>query len=453
MDLKNLIKRSLFVTIIYTIMFCGISFAQFGNQQIIDSTIYGIKEIISTDLNNDNFDDLIIAQDKFQNDNISFYPNLNGQQFGPKQNIAKLSSTPNSVASGDLNNDGWIDIVTITLDQDSSVLWYPNNSGSFPTEILLDTNIISPENLEIVDIDNDMDLDIVVLGHVNILTYINDGTGNFTKTITPNLANEYYEFFICDIDGDNFKDIIIGSADVLIYKNSNNNFTYDTLRSESIINNGFIFLVYLNDLDNDGDNDLIIDGNFNDEIRYYLNDGNGFFSFSQTIEITDQCKSVIAKDFDNDGDNDILASLYQEGEIVWYENMGSGAFASKHIIDYGRPVHTTEVHSFDINNDNTMDIVWAHPLSFNLNLFPVNIEEFRLSEILIYPNPSAGKITLESNLKGKVTIYNVLGRKLSSSLSIEKGKNLLDLKLPAQTYILELQSENGSTQFSKFIIK
>jgi len=165
------------------------------------------------------------------------------------------------VAAGDLNQDGWNDIAGISL-LNNSLYWFPNADGNFPNEIPLDTGLVHPEDIEIVNIDTDGKPDIVVLDHTNIIVYYNLGNGNFNKITTPNDDFEYYAFSIADIDGDGFKDIIIGSGQVLVYMNDNGLFTtHDIARSNSIANNGFCFMIHTADLDGNNSMDLIIDGN------------------------------------------------------------------------------------------------------------------------------------------------------------------------------------------------
>ncbi|HOI33322.1 MAG TPA: VCBS repeat-containing protein, partial [Bacteroidales bacterium] len=300
------------------------SLAQFDPPQVIDPDVFGITKIVATDLNNDGFKDLITSQKYHSNDKISVFFNNGQENFSEQIILTTNIDTPEGVAAGDLNQDGWNDIAGISLDS-NSLYWFPNADGSFPNEIQLDSGLIMPEDIEIVDIDNDGKPDIVVLDHTNIVVYYNLGNGNFNKITTPNDHFEYYAFSIADIDGDGYKDIIIGSGQVLVYMNDNGLFTtHDIVRSNSIANNGFCFMLHTADLDGNNSMDLIIDGNSNSEISWYANDGNGFFTFMESIENTIQCHSVTTADINEDGSIDILAALFQEGEIVWYANDGSG---------------------------------------------------------------------------------------------------------------------------------
>lgn len=426
--------------------------SQFGPQHIIDSGVFGITHIITADLSNNGYQDIITSQKYWQNDKISYFINDGNGQFGPQQIISTNVLSPNAVAAGDLNNDGWTDIVAISTNGSASVLWYPNVSGSFPTEIILDSNLIFPEGVIVADMNNDGFYDIVVLDHIQIILYTNDGSGHFTKSTTPNDSFEYYTFYIADIDGDGYQDIIAGSGQVLVYINNNGIFEFDTARTNSIVNPGLVFLVYLNDLNNDGTPDLVIDGNSNNEIRWYANDGNGFFSYSQTIHTTAQCKSVIAKDFDGDGDNDLLAALFQEGEIVWFENPGAGNFGPKQIAGTGPIAHTTEVYAADLNNDSLYDIIWAHHLSFQLNQITSGVHVLETLNFRLFPNPCSEVLHLYSRTGGIIRIFDVNGRNVFNNYEITEDENILKIHLSPGVYILELESE-GKRRNEKFIVQ
>lgn len=418
--------------------------AQFGVQQIIDEDVFGITKIITADLNNNGFQDIITAQKYFGNNKLSYFINTGEGSFKPQTILTTNVVTPEGVAAGDLNGNGWADIVGISQNS-NSVFWFPNDKGSFPIEISLDNKLIMPEDIDIADINNNGYLDIVVLDHNNLVIYYNDGKGNFTKETIPNEQFEYYSFTIADLDGDGFKDVIIGSGDVLVYMNNNGQFsTHDVPRSTSIVNSGFCFMVHTADLNGDGIADLIMDGNSNSEIRWYANDGNGFFSLMQTIENTLQCKSASTADFDNDGDLDVFAALFQEGEVVWYENTGQGGFGNSQHVSFGNMPKTVATATADLNNDGFVDLIWAHPFSFNLNINPlsVNNPETTLS-INIYPNPVHDYLTIESSRAASLTVFDAQGKTLINNHNIEIGTNRLQTPFKAQLYFLKFSSPEG----------
>ncbi len=86
--------------------------------------------------------------------------------------------------------------------------------------------------------------------------------------------------------------------------------------------------VDVNDLDNDGDLDIISASRNDDKIAWYENNGaaDPTFNFFIIDSSTDGAISVATADIDNDGFNDILAAGFEDDKIRWFENstIGSG---------------------------------------------------------------------------------------------------------------------------------
>ena len=79
------------------------------------------------------------------------------------------------------------------------------------------------------------------------------------------------------------------------------------------------------DIDNDGDLDIISASYEDDKIAWYENNGAADPSFSATTISTcaDGATSVFVADIDNDGDLDIISSSNRDDKIAWYENNGA----------------------------------------------------------------------------------------------------------------------------------
>lgn len=172
------------------------------------------------------------------------------------------------------------------------------------------------------DIDNDGDLDFIIMGSESTnsdkltVLYTNDN-GVFTvvpNTPFPGLYNGDVAFFDADNDGD--EDLILTGEDnnniatTRLYLNDGNgDFT-------KVSPNPFKDLggskIGITDFDNDGDNDVILNGvNWNLapalSTTLYKNDGNGIFTedSGQTFDVAWN-GSVTLSDIDGDGDDDLL---------------------------------------------------------------------------------------------------------------------------------------------------
>lgn len=433
-------KKGIYIfTLLQSILTLNI-YGQFASPNLIDSNTTKITSIITTDINNDNLKDIIVTR-KFDTSIISYYLNQGNSTFGTETVIEPGSSQVTKIASGDFNNDGWEDVVSIG-DATNSVIVHTNNSTTFTANII-DNFAFFDCDIQVVDIDNDTDLDIVAIGGGTLKVYYNDGLSNFTSQTITGPIEDFFDITIEDIDGDGFKDIITGGANISIYKNTNGLISYDTVRT-SLIPSTFNLFVRLADLDNDGDYDLFSEDNNSTGIRWMENDGLGNFSNIQIIDIKAiNIRSGSIADFDNDGDLDI--ALVNNSNFVLYENNGLGNFSPPDTIHSG--TFLSFLHSVDINNDGLFDVIWSADLSFQLNnTNPLSITETEINQsVKIYPNPSSNHFSIDINTTGTLNIFNYLGQKIYTNIELLEGVNNFYFNLSPQIYFLEIQNKKEKT--------
>jgi len=439
-------KEVLLFTLLQFIFVTNI-FGQFSSPNLIDTNTTQITSVITADINNDNFKDIIITR-KFSASIISYYINQGGLTFGPETIIEPGNNQFTKIATGDFNNDGWVDIVSIG-DATNSVIVYTNNATTF-TANTIDNFTFFDSDIQVTDIDNDSDLDIVAIGGTTLKIYYNDGLSNFTPQTIPGPIEDFFDLTINDIDGDGFKDIITGGSIISIYKNTNGTISYDATRT-SLIPSTLNLFVTLVDLDNDGDFDLFSEADSNTGIRWMENDGNGNFSNLQMIDGNPNTRyGASIKDFDNDGDLDII--IPKDFNFVLYSNDGFGNFSPSNTIHLGAPLGISVLHSEDINNDGLFDAIWSADLSFQLNTTPLSVIESEVDEIIkIFPNPASNQFSITIQHSGRLTIHNALGQIVYKNIKLVEGNNNLEFNLTPQLYFLTIQSQNKKTIKKLFI--
>jgi hypothetical protein len=262
-----------------------------------------------------------------------------------------------------------------------------NGLGHFDT---IPHNLMDFSNgtINALDIDYDGDQDLFMTGSNNSKLYINDGNGVFSEKTNPFIGVTNGSVDIGDIDGDNKLDIIVSGNNVSngysdnttsIYKNIgnnnfliDNNFSYDSLQDPS---------VKLGDFDNDNDLDIFMIG-FNPygsgayDSYTLKNDGIGNFTVDMTSNFGSRINSdVIVEDLDEDNDLDIIingSSNKLNSEV--YLNNGLGTFS---LLEGTNLLNTSRgsLLSFDIDNDLDKDLLYTgrlHKTIKGINLYRNN---------------------------------------------------------------------------------
>jgi FG-GAP repeat. len=277
---------------------------------------------------------------------------IHSQTFTEQTGITLQGVSNSSVAWGDYDNDGDLDIL-LTGSYISKI--YRNDAGAF-TDISAGLTGISYGSGLWGDYDNDGDLDIIIAGNNNTIIYRNDG-GVFTD-ITAGLPGLYY----CsaawgDYDNDGDLDLLLSgtlSSDERIsriYRNDNGVFT----DIEAGLTGVYQSSVAWGDYDNDGDLDLVLSGMSNNNQRItkiYRND-NGVFTDINAGLSGASWGSVAWGDYDNDGDLDLLVT--GNNYILKLYRNDNGIFSE---VNTGLPgVNNPSVAWGDCDNDGDLDIL------------------------------------------------------------------------------------------------
>lgn len=80
----------------------------------------------------------------------------------------------------------------------------------------------------------------------------------------------------------------------------------------------------------------------------------------------------------------------------------------------------------------------------------LNVENHLMTDFKIYPNPSSGRFSLVLENQATVTLFDMHGRIIRSSLE-KAGTTIMDYNLSSGTYIIQVQSEEG-TSSKKLIV-
>ena len=102
-----------------------------------------------------------------------------------------------------------------------------------------------------------------------------------------------------------------------------------------------------------------IDGKFNAIVAWYENLGDSLWGAQQMVASCKFTQSVFSEDMDSDGDMDILVASDWHCYIAWYENTdGQGTFGEQHVITtyYVRGLGLS-VYASDMDGDGDADVL------------------------------------------------------------------------------------------------
>ena len=116
------------------------------------------------------------------------------------------NSADGIVSSGDIDNDGDLDLV-ITCHENDNTCWINDGNGLFTKS---SANIGSYKNdIKLVDFDNDGYLDVLTVGSNGIKIYLNTENGNFQDSGISFPSNNYRRIQTGDFDLDGDMDFVV----------------------------------------------------------------------------------------------------------------------------------------------------------------------------------------------------------------------------------------------------
>ncbi len=233
----------------------------------------------------------------------------------------------------DYDNDGFLDLfVADFFSTKFNQLYHNNGDGTFTRE--LNASPVLEANFSVSgvwgDYNNDgyPDLFVANTNDNNNSLYKNMGNGSFLKINTGSIVNDGGNSVgasWADYDNDGFLDLFVsnsGNQNNFLY-NNNGDGTFTKITAGEIVNTGgHSHGSAWSDLDNDGDMDLFVANDQDQDNLLYSNNGDGTFTVITNVITQDNGDSFGAAwaDYDNDGDPDLFVANHELNTNFVYEN-------------------------------------------------------------------------------------------------------------------------------------
>lgn len=277
-----------------------------------------------------------------------------------------LSGGNRGLRSGDMNGDGWADLVT------GRYVFLNNGSGGFSNGASVQYKATGNLGaLAVSDVDKDGDLDIAGFDNSgNGYLYLNDWNGTFGQVQTLASASGTWWIEFGDMDGDGDEDLVAGgpTAGARVYRNNGGQLSTYTVISGTGSSTRQLTLA---DVDGDGDLDVAFSVS-NSSNRLFLNNGAASFTAGTSFgPASQQAYGITATDFDGDGDLDLVTACTNgQGRIYFNNNPGQASVTAsspaQEAASGARNLNPTVVFSRDMGSASNSSVPGYSPFSGRL---------------------------------------------------------------------------------------
>ncbi|MCK5116777.1 MAG: T9SS type A sorting domain-containing protein [Candidatus Aegiribacteria sp.] len=336
-----------------------------GLMHTIDYSFLDVSSVYAMDINNDGYNDVLGTA--WLDDDITWWQNADGSGTSwVEHTIDGEFNGAESAYAEDINGDGYIDVLG-AASRDDDITWWQNTDGAGTSwiEHTIDGDFNNAYCVCSDDFDGDGYMD--VLGAARYSGAISwwkniDGSGTSWTEHSIDASYDYVCSVVSeDVDNDGDMDVMAAlyyPGLMIWWENVDGSGTSWT---EHLIDGDFdgARCIYSQDVDNDGDMDVLGAAVFDYDITWWENvDGSGTSWIEHVIDGDFiGAKSVFCEDLDNDGDMDVVGTAVPPFDVSWWENIdGQGTSWVEHTV-YGSFSGACCIYSEDINGDGFMDIL------------------------------------------------------------------------------------------------
>jgi hypothetical protein len=297
-------------------------------KQTVVNNFLTASSVFAIDINDNGNADIVGSA--WMSDEIAWWKNDGGNPIQwTKQTISLNFDGVEAVFATDIDSDEDLDILGAAMNGNQIALWYNNGENPITwTKKVIDTNFGWARSVYAVDMNGDTLVDILGAAYSanTISIWYNNGDSTWTEQVVDNSFGGAHRVFASYLDDDNRIDVI-GAAylddEIAWWKNEGGN---PIQWSKHTIDGNFdgAISVYTCDIDEDGDTDVIGAAEFSGYVALWLNDGGSAISWTKQMISSNFAGAwgVYAEDIDNDGDIDVLSGASIANEIAWWENDG-----------------------------------------------------------------------------------------------------------------------------------
>jgi hypothetical protein len=264
--------------------------------------------------------------------------------------------SPISIAYGDFNGDGYLDLTTANIgDKQVVAVLLGDRDGDFADPQMMAAP--HAENVIPVDLNGDGKDDLVATEAHGVNVFVSNGDGTFQPSVSFNVGDYPIGLVEGDFDGDGKRDLAAGnfrSNTVTILRGrGDGSFVVPATNN---VGNGPAN-VTTSDLDGDGVLDAVIASGGSSNISVLRGKSDGTFENPKVYRVGDGPNGVAIGDFNGDGHPDVASVDEGSDQVSVLFGIGDGTLAAA--VAYPVGELPTWIASGDFNDDGVLDLVTA----------------------------------------------------------------------------------------------
>ncbi|CAM4837980.1 unnamed protein product [Rotaria magnacalcarata] len=325
------------------------------------------QQAVVADFNKDNQLDIAVVNSWSDTLKVFLISN-NGTTANSTEYSTGSKSSPNSLAVGDFNKDGWTDIVVANKKSSNIGVFLGYNYPTFNSQIIrIEQHNSYPTYVVVGDFNGDSQWDIAVtcFKKNNVSVFLGLGKGTFENETSNPLPTSSYPtaMVVGDFNNDNQSDIVVvnsrGKTISVLLGYGNGTFATDISKSTGSSSPVFIAM---GDFNKDNKLDIAVAFQTDDNVGVFTGYGNGSFSEQMTYKMPNVSSPVWVTigDFNKDNVQDMAVANFNGNHVGILLGYGNGTFGDIIIYSTGTNSGPCAIAVGDFNKDNNIDIAVAN---------------------------------------------------------------------------------------------
>jgi len=349
--------------------------------------------VVAGDFNGDGRLDMAVANSASANISILLGAGRGEFMAPTNYSLAYGSHHPNSLAVGDFNRDGKLDLVVANGGSNDVNIFLGDGDGTFQAPQAFVTNSdlddVEPSSVAVGDFDHDGNLDLAVANPGGLSVLLGNGDGTFKPFVSYAAASTPVWVATGDFNRDGKLDLAVaneGSNTVSVLLGNGDG----TFRAPVDYNAGTQpASVAIADLNGDGKLDLAVANHGSNNISVLLGNGNGTFQASVAYRAGSGPTMVAVGDFNGDGKPDLMVAnnAINGGTPGVSVLLGKGNGTFPTAVDYTSGVQPQWVTAVDLDSDGRLDLAVADMGSSSSQILTLGASATFGDQVVAVPSP------------------------------------------------------------------